>query len=196
MASFRLTALNAYQCQQRLAFLFWFRFRYFWFCGLCFGVLYFAVAGGEPSADFGRVIFERAIAAAISDLAIFINDVEAFRPRGIGVVGGVIHVIDAEGNGILVTFRKIVGDGQAVREIPRLRVANIVFDVGFHLPLVGGMGFANVYGQKISVIFVIIENAHDVADLATERRSGEAAENQDQRLSAGTFANMKRVGAI
>jgi len=180
MASFRLTALNAYQCQQRLAFLFcWFRFRYFWFCGFCFGVLYFAVAGGEPSADFGGVIFERAIAAAISDLAIFINDVEAFRPRGIGIVGGVIHVIDAEGNGILVTFRKIVGDGQAVREIARLRVANIVFDVGFHLPLVGGMGFANVYRQKISVILVIIENAHDVADLATERRSGEAAENQD-----------------
>jgi hypothetical protein len=41
------------------------------------------------------------------------------------------------------------------------------------------MGFANVYRQKISVILVIIENAHDVADLATERRSGEAAENQD-----------------
>jgi hypothetical protein len=58
------------------------------------------------------------------------------------------------------------------------------------------MGFANVYGQKISVILVIIENAHDVADLATERRSGEAAENQDQRLSASSFANMKRVGAI
>ena len=159
-------------------------------------MLYFAVAGGEPSADFGRVIFERAIAAAICDLAIFINDVEAFRPCGIGVVGGVIHVIDAEGNGILVTFRKIVGDGQAVREIPRLRVANIVFDVGFHLPLVCGMGFANVYGQKISVILVIIENAHDVADLATKRRSGEAAENQDQRPGASSFANVKRVGAI
>jgi len=41
------------------------------------------------------------------------------------------------------------------------------------------MGFANVYGQKISVTLVIIENAYDVADLATERRSGEAAENQD-----------------
>jgi hypothetical protein len=58
------------------------------------------------------------------------------------------------------------------------------------------MGFANVYRQKISVIPVIIENAHDVADLATERRSGEAAENQDQRPGAGSFANVKRVGAI
>jgi len=92
-------------------------------------MLYFAIARREPSANFGRVIFERAIAAAISDLAIFINDVEAFRPRGIGVVGSVIHIIDAERNGILVTFRKIVSDGQAVGEIPRLRVANIVFDV-------------------------------------------------------------------
>ena len=180
MASFRLTALNAYQCQERLAFPFcWFRFRYFWFCGLCFGLLYFAVAGGEPSADFGRVIFERAIAAAISDLAIFIDDVEAFRPCRVRVVGSVIHVIDAERNGILVTFRKIVGDGQAVREIARLRVANIVFDVGFHLPFVGGMRFANVHGQKIGVILVIIEDVNDVADLATKRRSSEAAENQD-----------------
>ena len=159
--------------------MFWLCFRCFWFGWFCFWMPYFAVACGEPGANFGGVIFEWAVAAAISDLAIFIDDVEAFRPCRVRVVGSVIHVIDAEGNRILVTFRKIVGDGQAVREIARLRVANIVFDVGFHLPLVGGMGFADVYGQKISVILVVIENAHDVADLATERRSGEAAENQD-----------------
>lgn len=159
-------------------------------------MLYFAVACREPSANFGRVILERAIAAAISDLAVFIDDVEAFRPCGIGVVGSVIHIIDPERNRIPVTLCKIVGDGHAVREIARLRVANIVFDVGFHLPFVGGMRFANVHGQKIGVILVIIEDVDDVADLATKRRSSEAAENQDQRLSAGAFANVKGVGAI
>jgi hypothetical protein len=58
------------------------------------------------------------------------------------------------------------------------------------------MRFANVHGQKIGVILVIVEDVDDVADLATKRRSSEAAENQDQRLSAGAFANVKRVGAI
>jgi hypothetical protein len=45
------------------------------------------------------------------------------------------------------------------------------------LPFVGRMRFAHVNGQKIGVILIVIEDLHDVADLATERRSSEAAEN-------------------
>ena len=78
----------------------------------------------------------------------------------------------------------------------RLRVADIIFYVGLHLPFVGGVRFAHVDGQKIGVILKVIENLYDVADLATEWRSSEAAKNDDQRFRSGTFANMKSFRAV
>jgi hypothetical protein len=64
------------------------------------------------------------------------------------------------------------------------------------LPFVGRMRFANVDGQKIGAILVVVEDLHDVADLATEGRSSKAAEDKDERLAASTFADVERVGAI
>lgn len=39
------------------------------------------------------------------------------------------------------------------------------------------MRFAHVDGQEVGVIFVIVINLNDVADLATKRGSSVAAEN-------------------
>ena len=58
------------------------------------------------------------------------------------------------------------------------------------------MRFANVNGQKIGVISIVIENLHDVADLATEWRSSEAAKDDNQGFRSGAFANVKSFGAI
>ena len=58
------------------------------------------------------------------------------------------------------------------------------------------MRFADVDGEEIRVIFIVVENLYDVADLATEGRSSKAAENQDERFTGGAFANMKGVAAI
>src|ERR1700747_90229 len=75
-----------------LAFLlFW-----FCFCGFCFGVFYFAVAGGEPRAHFCRVVIERPHSAAVGDFSLLVDDVEPFRPRSISVIRGILHVIHAE----------------------------------------------------------------------------------------------------
>jgi len=57
------------------------------------------------------------------------------------------------------------------------------------------MRFADVDGQKIGVLFVIVEDLDDVADLATEGRSSEAAEDEDERFGAGPFANVKMIRA-
>ena len=90
---------------------------------------------------------------------------------------------------------EIVGDGQAVGKIARLRVADIIFHIRFHLPFVGGMRFAHVDSKKIGMVFVVFEDLHDVANLATERWSSKAAENENQRFSAGPFANVKSFTA-
>ena len=45
------------------------------------------------------------------------------------------------------------------------------------------MSFANVNGEKVDVVFVIVEDLDDVADLATKGRSSKTAEDQDKRLA-------------
>jgi hypothetical protein len=58
------------------------------------------------------------------------------------------------------------------------------------------MRLANVHGQKIRVIFIVVEDLDDVADLATERRSSEAAKHDNQGFCSGTFKNVKRFRAV
>jgi hypothetical protein len=156
-------------------------------------VFYFAVAGGQPGSGFIGMVVEWAHAAGVGDFASLIDDVDAFGPGGVGVVRGVGHVIDAERDGILLALDEIVGDGDALLESFGLRVADVFFDVGLHLPFVGGMRFAHVDGQKISVIFVVVVDLNDVADLATEWRSSVAAENDHQRASGDTIVNPELV---
>jgi len=159
-------------------------------------MFYFAVAGGEPSANFLWIVVEWAHAAAIGDASGFIDDVETFGPGGVGVVGGVGHVVDTEGQWEIEALGEIVGDGEALLERLGLSVTDVFLEVGFHLPFVGGMGFAHVDGQKIGVLFVIVEDLNEVANLATERRSSKAAEDEDERLGAGAFTDVKTVGAV
>lgn len=159
-------------------------------------MLYGAVTGGEPGAHFLGIVVEGPHAAAIGDAAGFIDDVEALGPCGVGVVGGVAHIVDAEGDGIVKTLDEIIGDSDALGEGFRLGVANIIFDVGLHFPLVGGMSFAYIHGQEVRVNFIVVENLHHVADVAAERRSSVASENDDERASAGAFADMEMRGAV
>ena len=58
------------------------------------------------------------------------------------------------------------------------------------------MRLADVNGQKIGVILVIVEDLYYVADLATEGRSSEAAEDENQRFADGALANVKSSGAV
>jgi hypothetical protein len=159
-------------------------------------VFYGAVARGEPFAGFFRLVVERTDPAAVSDPAALINDVNSLGPRGIGVIGGVAHVIDSEGQSELESFDEIVRDHHALFQRFRLRVTNVVFEIRFHLPFVGGMRFANVNGQKIRALFIILVNLNDVAHLAAKRRSSKTPEDENEWTIVRTFANVKTAEAI
>ena len=51
--------------------------------GVFFLRFYFAVARGQPGAHFFWIVMERAHAAAVGDVAAFVNYVEALGPRGV-----------------------------------------------------------------------------------------------------------------
>jgi soluble cytochrome b562 len=91
---------------------------------------------------------------------------------------------------------EIVGDGDALRKRSRLHVANILVNVRLHLPLILRMRFANVHGQEIGAIFILVVNLDEISNLAAEGRSSVAAENQDQRAFANTLAQVKRRASI
>jgi hypothetical protein len=58
------------------------------------------------------------------------------------------------------------------------------------------MSFANVDSQEIGVILVVVVELNDVANLATEGWSGEAAEDEDERPASRFFAKMEIHGAV
>ncbi len=139
---------------------------------------------------------ERPHAAAVSDASAFVNDIEPFRPGGVGEVGGVAHIVDAEGQSEFESLDEIVGDKHALLQRFWLRVADFILQVGFHLPFIGGMRLAHVNGQEIRMLFVILVDLNEVANLATKGRSGKTAKHQNQWPVAGTFANVKTAGSI
>src|SRR5258708_23190519 len=114
-------------------------------------MFYFTEAIREPIADFLGIVFEGAVAAFVGDAALLVDDVEAFRPGGVGVVGGIVHFVDAKGHGVFETLCEVVGDGDALIESFRLGVADVVFVfvVGFHLPLVERVGVPDIGGEEI-----------------------------------------------
>src|SRR4029077_5511501 len=138
-------------------------------------MFYFAEAIGKPVADFLGIVFEGAVAAFVGNVALLIDDVEALGPGGIGIVGGVGHFVDAEGHGIFEALGEVVGDGYALLESFRLGVADVVFVffVGLYLPFVERVGFADVDGEEIGAVFIVVVDLRDIADLATERWSSE-----------------------
>src|SRR6266513_2893173 len=107
------------------------------------------IARGQPFAGFIGLVVERSHPAAVGDVAALINDVNAFGPRSICVVGGVAHIVNSEGQGELESLREIIRDGHALLQCFRLSIANVVLHIGFHLPFVGGMRFTNVNGKEI-----------------------------------------------
>src|SRR5690348_7020211 len=137
------------------------------------------------------MVIERPQATAINYLPRFINDVNPLRPAAVGAVRGIIHRINGDGQRKMKTRHKIIGDSDALHERGRLRIADVLGDIGFHLPFVLRMRFADVNGQKIRAIFVVVVNLDEISDLAPERRSSVTAENEHKRTLADAVPQME-----
>jgi hypothetical protein len=58
------------------------------------------------------------------------------------------------------------------------------------------VSFANVNRQKIGMLFVVVIELNDVANLAAEGRSSKTAEDKDEWAAGGFFADVQARGAI
>lgn len=159
-------------------------------------MLHRSITRRKPLAHFNGMVIERPNPAAISNAPTVINDVEPLRPGRIRSIRSVAHVVDPERERELESLGEVPGDGHALLQRLRLRVAYIILYVRFHLPFVGGMRFAHIDSQKIHAIFVVVVDLNDVANLAPERRSSKTPEDQHQRPRPGSFADVKVARAV
>src|SRR5271166_4481313 len=58
------------------------------------------------------------------------------------------------------------------------------------------MRLANVNGQEIGAVFVVVVHLHQITDLAAKRGSSVAAEDEDERTAADTFVQVEARLAI
>ena len=58
------------------------------------------------------------------------------------------------------------------------------------------MRFANVNGQKIRMLLVVLINLNDVADLATKRRSSKTPEHQHEGPLMSSLTDVETANAI
>ena len=77
----------------------------------------------------------------------------------------------------------------------RLRAGknNLVLNIAFHLPNVAGMRFGNVNHQEGNAPAILLVKLIEGRNLPPERRSSVAAEDNDERASASTFADMEPI---
>jgi hypothetical protein len=144
----------------------------------------------EPGAGFFGVVVEGAEATSIGDVARFVDDVDAFGPGGVEVVGAVVHSVHGHRNGKIEAVDKVLGDGDALGERLGLSVANALIDIGLHLPFVLRMGFPYVDGEEICTVFVVVVHLYEVSHLATEWRSSVAAKYEYEGAQADVVANV------
>ncbi len=159
-------------------------------------MFYGSVARGQPVAGFFWFVIERPDSAAVGDVAALVNNVNSFGPCGVCIIGSVAHIIDSERQGEFESLGEIICDHHALLERFRLGVADVVLYVGLHLPLISGMRFAHVNGQKVRALFVILIDLNDVADLAPEGWSSKASKHQYERPVMRSFTDVKTADAI
>jgi hypothetical protein len=145
----------------------------------------------KPRTRFRRMVVKGSKSATVHNHSRFIDDVDALWPGAVCQIRRLLHVIHADRQGEVESLDKIVGDGYALGEGVRLRIANAFVHIAFHLPFVLRMRFANVDGQKVRLSFVIVVKTYEVTYLAPERRSGVTSENENERAPADAIAKMK-----
>lgn len=119
----------------------------------------------------------------VRDLAVPIEDEDALRPGGVKIVHGVVNRVHDARHGQIQPSATGLGHRLALTPVLGLVKNDVVSFVRLHLPAVGWVSLLNVHKEKRGAVLVFSEQRFEVARLATERRSGEAAENEHERAA-------------
>ena len=138
----------------------------------------------------------RSLFSGIGDLAFSINDEDALRPACIQIVHGVVDCVDNARHRELEPLATLSGHGLTFGRIRGLVKDNILRFVGLRLPAVGWVSLLDVHEEERGAIPVLLIQCFEVAGPATERRSGKAAEDENQRTMRLVHASGDGLRAV
>src|SRR5690348_11920513 len=105
------------------------------------------------------------------------------------MVGRISHRVDADRDREIEALHEIVRYGDPLRKRLRLRIAHVLRNIVLHLPFVEWMRFADIDGEEIGAVFVLVIHFDQITDLAAEGRSSIATKDQDERARANVVAD-------
>ena len=115
------------------------------------------------------------------DLSIALNQVEAVRPAGVGGFHLIIKTINQRRELDMQLPNASASHRRALMLVARTAEQNVIADVALHLPDVGGMSFKNVDSVEVDLALVLLGQLVQGGNLPPKRRSGIAAENENDR---------------
>ena len=134
--------------------------------------------------------------ARVGDPVVVAHNDEPLGPRRERPARAVAHLVQEERHAEAETRGCLVCLGAALLEC-RLLVENDVFlEVRGKLPLVCRVGLGDVDEREVRATVEALEEALDVARPATKRRSGDATEDEQQRLVANERGELDRLEVV
>lgn len=133
----------------------------------------------EVFPKFGRPESAGPRAADIRDGPSLVDQIVALGPGRITRFDDVVHIVDDRGNRQVELLDHEVGDVLPFLIGLRLLEDDALAFVGAHLPLVFGMSFFDVDDEELGFHLEVFVQLLERSDRFAERRSGVAAEDQD-----------------
>ena len=132
----------------------------------------------------------------VDDFTLFVDEIEAVGPSGVGGFGRILHVVDdgreldAEGadagGGVVVLHGLRFGGFKE----------HFFFDVAGDLPLVGGVGLADIDEQEVDSAGVLFGHGVEVPNLGTEGGSSVGAKDEGDGPGSGELRELDGFGGL
>ena len=130
----------------------------------------------------------RAHVAFVENLPVLVDNIQPIGPCAIGQAHGVVHVVDKHRDGYLQPLLARLGDSGALVVRRGLLEHDPLPLIGPHLPAVARVGFADIDNEELDPVAEPLLDGFKSANLAPERRSRIATEDEND----GTLASEAR----
>jgi hypothetical protein len=119
--------------------------------------------------------------ALVENAAALADEVKPVGPSRISGLHPVVETVNQRGEFDAQLAHARAGNNGALGLVPGAAEENIVFDIGLHLPHVGGMRLKDVNGVEADLVAILLGELVQGGNLPPKWRSGIAAEDQDHR---------------
>ena len=150
----------------------------------------------QRGVQFIRLEAEGTGTALEDDVLARVDQINAIRPTGVGLLGGIAELVKHGGKLDAKLANARAGNQRAFFFVLGTGKDDVVANVAFHLPNVAGMGFKNVDDKKSDLAAVLIVELVEGRSLPPEGRSSVASEDQHDGLLRGQRRQLNSLSFV